>query len=202
MQVVDKKNIEKRLLFYWSKMYTQNFKQGKDYSTLEKSIVILFSNYNLDNLKEINKYITKWNIREENYYRTILTDVLEIYIIELPKFDNTNIEKTNKTKKLDSWINFIRNQVVNVNEENEAIKKAQKVLEDISSNAEERRIAELRLKHIMDQKAIEDRGFDKGYSAGKENAIKTIAKKMREQKIEIEKIIELTGLTGKEIEKL
>lgn len=30
--------------------------------------------------------MTKWNIREEEYTSVILTDVLEICIIELPKF--------------------------------------------------------------------------------------------------------------------
>ena len=191
MQVVDKKNIEKRLLFYWSKMYVHRFKQGKNYSKLPKSIVILFSNYNLENLKVIDKYITKWNIREEEYYQTILTEVLEIYIIELPKFSKIN---EGKTKKLDAWVNFIRNQVVSMDEENEAIKKAQKVLEDISSSENERRIAELRLKHIMDQKAIEESGFDKG--------IKYIAKKMKERNVDTKEICMYTGLTKEEIEKL
>ena len=65
MQVVDRKNIEKRILFYWSKMYNMSIKEGEDYSTLEKGIVILISDYELESLKEIEKYITKWNIREE-----------------------------------------------------------------------------------------------------------------------------------------
>ena len=206
MQVVNKKNIEKRLLFYWSKMYSQGFKQGKDYNKLSKSIVILFSNYNLENLKVIDKYITKWNIREEEYYQTILTEVLEIYIIELQKFDTKNIFNTQKSRKLDSWINFIRNQVVNVDEENESIIKAQKVLEDISSSENERRIAELRLKHIMDQKAIEDGGFDKGFNKGiiqgRDETNKSIAKKMKNDNIDLEIICKYTGLTKEEINKL
>ena len=69
MQVVDRKNIEKRILFYWSKMYNMSIKEGEDYSTLEKGIVILISDYELESLKEIEKYITKWNIREEEYQK-------------------------------------------------------------------------------------------------------------------------------------
>ena len=61
MQVVDRKNIEKRILFYWSKMYNMSIKEGEDYNTLEKGIVILISDYELESLKEIEKYITKWN---------------------------------------------------------------------------------------------------------------------------------------------
>ncbi len=67
MQVVDKKNIEKRILFYCSKMYVQSIQAGKDYIKLQKSIAILISNYALPPLKDIKKYVTKWNLREEDY---------------------------------------------------------------------------------------------------------------------------------------
>ena len=36
MQVVDKKNVEKRILYYWSKIYTQGIKESQDYEKLEK----------------------------------------------------------------------------------------------------------------------------------------------------------------------
>ena len=67
MQIADKNNIEKRMLFYWSKMYTQSIKSGDEYETLERTIVILMSDYNLDNLANLPEYLTKWNIREENH---------------------------------------------------------------------------------------------------------------------------------------
>ena len=41
MQVLDRRNIEKRLLFYWSKMYNKTIKTGEDFSELEKGIVIV-----------------------------------------------------------------------------------------------------------------------------------------------------------------
>ena len=65
MQVVDRKNIEKRILFYWSKMYNSSSKEGYDYDKLEKGIVILITDYELEGLKEIEKYVTNWNIRED-----------------------------------------------------------------------------------------------------------------------------------------
>ena len=65
MQIVDRGNIEKRILYYWSKMYNGSIKSGKDYNELQKAMVILIADYEIDGLKEIKKYITKWNIREE-----------------------------------------------------------------------------------------------------------------------------------------
>ena len=215
LQVVDRKNIEKRILFYWSKMYNMSIKSGKDYNTLEKGIVILISDYELDVLKEIEKYITKWNIREEEYQKIILTDVMEIYIIELPKFEKYK-EKTDN--KLNSWVKFIENPEVVDMKENKEVCKAKKVLEEISQDEHERYLAELRQKYIMDQKAIEGAGFDKGLKAGIEQGIEqgikqgiqqgidqntnAIAKKLKEQNIDIEVISKVTGLSIKEIENL
>ena len=107
MQVVDRKNIEKRILFYWNKMFNASIKPSEDYDKLEKTIVILITDYELSNLKEIKKYLTKWRIREDEYHEFILTDVLNICIIELPKFK----KYANKSKNivLDSWVKFINN---------------------------------------------------------------------------------------------
>ena len=86
--------------------------------------------------------------------------------------------------------------------ENREIKKAKKILEEISQDKRERRLTELREKYIMDQKAIHNHGYDKGIEVGiKQGKIET-AKKMRVKKMTIEEIVELTGLTKEEIEKL
>ena len=205
MQVVDKKNVEKRILFYWSQMYIKTIKSTEDYKDLEKCIVILFVDYNLKNLEGEN-YFTKWNIREEKNTKIILTDVLEIYIIELNKV------KENKQNKdlLNLWVQFINNPEATLNMENEEIKKAKKVLEEISQDEDERYKADLRKKYIRDQKAIADAGFDKGLEAGIKQGIKKgieqgieqIAKKMKQKNKSIEEIIEFTGLSKEQIDEI
>ena len=211
MQVVDKNNIEKRMLFYWSKMYSSNIKAGKDYSTLEKTIVILISDYELESLKKIPKYQTKWQIREEKYHQIILTDVMELYIIELPKFMKY---KENSKERMNSWLKFIENPEVVKMDEHVEINKAKKELEKISNNAHERYLAELREKYILDQKATDSAGYVKGkkdgkkegltegLTKGKAEAINLVAKKLLEQGIAIEVISQATGLKKEEIEKL
>lgn len=195
MQVVDRENIEKRMLFYWSKMYSRSIKEGKDYLELEKTIVILISDYELESLKNIPQYSTKWQIREEKYSQTVLTDVLELYIIELPKFIK---HKENKRKQMDSWLKFIENPEVVKMSENAEINKAREELEKISNDKRERYLAELREKYIMDQKAIEYAGYYKGIKAGKIG----VARKLLQQGIAIEVISQATGLPKEEIEKL
>ena len=200
MQVVDKKNIEKRLMFYWSKIYTMSIKSGDDYNQLEKGIVILFTDFNLEKLRGINKFITKWNLREEENPKIILTDVLEIYIIELSKGEELlkNMSKKEQSKNsFNTWLQFINNPEAIVDMENK------EVLEEISQNEHERYKAELRQKYIMDQKAVEEAGYDKGLTIVIKRGIKQkqieIAKKLLKKGSKLEEIIELTDLTKDEI---
>lgn len=195
MQIVDRKDIEKRILFYWSKMYASSIKSGSDYEELEKSIVILITDYNLDNLNEITNFISKWNIREEKNPHIVLTNVLEIYIIELDKVSKVAL---NEEDNLTSWLNFINNPKEISSMENKEIKKAKKVLEEISQDARERRLTELREKYIMDQKAI----YGRGYEIGLRDRLVEIAKKMKSEGIEVQVISKITELTEEEIKKL
>lgn len=190
MQVVDKKNVEKRILYYLSRMYSKGIKKGKDYVEANKCIAILFTDFEIKNLENIKKYITRWNFREEEYKDIILTDVMEIYIIELPK-----VQKYSVNDKLDTWVNFIiKLGDIDMSKADEPIKKAKEVLEEISMDEHERYLADLREKYILDQNALELTGF--------ERAKTEIAKKLKEKNIDIEIIIETTGLTKEEIENL
>ena len=83
-------------------------------------------------------------------------------------------------------------------ETTKAIQKAKQVLEEISQDEHERYLAELREKYIMDQADIEEAGFDKGV---KQEKI-TIAKKMKEENIDINLISKITNLTIEEIKNL
>ena len=218
MQVVNKHNIEKRIMFYWAKMYSQTIKQGDQYNDLKKSICVLIADFEVDSLKEVKKYITKWNIREEEYRAVILTDVMEIVIIELPKY--MKYAKKENRKNLNLWLDFFENPEVkimmndndekNIKETKNAIKKAQETLEKISKDEHERYLAELREKYIRDQVAVQEYGYIKGKEEGKEEGIKEgeknskieMAKTMLERNYSKEAIMEITGLTPEEINKL
>lgn len=200
MQVINTHNIYERLLFYWSKLYIQNIKSGSDYNVLKKCVVILIADFELDNLCDIPDYITRWKIMNEQYGKRILTDLLEFCIIELPK---TNKFKTNN--KLDDWVRFIKEpEVVDMSDENknESIKKAKKVLQEISNDEQERYLAELREKYILDQNSIRAYGKEEGRSEGIKEGIETVAKEMLKQGTDIEYIAKVTKLSKEEIERL
>ena len=158
----------------------------------------------LSNLKDVDHWITEWELRGKDYTNKILTPVEKIVILELPKFKKYKNKTQNQ--ELKNWVEFIINPEKKMQGESKEIEKAREVLEMMSQDKNERYLAELRQKYIMDQKAIEDAGYDKGYDSGtlegkKERSIE-IAKKMKSKKINIDDIIEITGLTKEEIKKL
>ena len=217
LQIVDKKNIIERILYYWSRLYSRQIKSGEDYKILQKAIVILITDFKIENLEELD-YHSRWKIMEDKQgKKIILTQKLEIDIIELPKI----IGKEKEQDNLLDWLYFLENpkseRVTEKMKENENLKEAVKKLDNLSEDEKMQRIADLRQKAIMDEKAIYEKGLEigleKGIQRGMEKGIEKgimegsqkekieIAKKMLDLKIDKETIAEATGLTEQEIEK-
>ena len=206
LQIVDKNNIIERILFYWSRLYSRQIKAGTDYEKLERTIVVLITDFEIKGLEEA-EYHSKWKIMEsENNKRIILTEKLEIDILELPKIKG---KEENKDKVLD-WLYFLENpksgRVTKKMEENKELKEAVEKLDILSADEKMQRIAELREKAILDEKAIYAKGIDDGRTQGIEQGIEqekiNVAKNMLKEKISIEIIAKITGLTKEEIKKL
>ena len=198
MQLIDKNNIIERMLYYWSKMYTRQIKAGDDYNKLEKTIVILIADFNIKGLEEV-EYHSTWKIIETNSVKKlILTDKFELDIIELLKIKGRENEKD----QLLDWLIFLENpeseRVTRKMEENENLKEAVEKLDRISKDEKMQRIIELREKAIRDEHAIYAKGLDDGIEKG----IMKIAKSMLKKGMNVSDIIEITGLTKEEIEKL
>ena len=206
MQLIDKKNIIERMLYYWSKMYTKQIKAGDDYNKLEKTIVILIADFNIKGLEEV-EYHSTWKIIETNSVKKlILTDKFELDIIELSKIKGRENEKD----QLLDWLIFLENpeseRVVRKMEENENLKEAVEKLDRISEDEKMQRIIELREKAIRDEHAIYakgvDDGIEKGITKGAKQEKLQIAENMLKEGTSIEFIEKVTGLTKEEIEKI
>ena len=173
-------------MFYWSKLYGESIKVGERYINAKRTIIILFTDYEIKGHEKIKKYISKWQIREEEYKEIILTKNLEIYIIELPKCERYK----RKPEEID---------MEDMNN-NKALKKAKEVLEEISGDEREKELAFQRLMYKMDQEAIEvagyDRGIERGIEQGIQQGMEEIAKRMLKDNLDIEFIMQYTGLTN------
>lgn len=202
MQLIDKNNIIERMLYYWSKIYTKQIKAGEDYNKLEKTIVILIADFNIKGLEEVT-YHSTWKIMETNYAKKlILTDKLELDIIELSKIKGRENEKD----QLLDWLIFLENpeseSVTLKMEENENLKDAVEKLNKISEDEKMQRIIELREKAIRDEHAIYEKGVNDGVEKGSKEKELQIAKNMLKKGIKESDIKEITGLTKEEIEEL
>ena len=213
MQIVESEDIIERMLYYWGKLYTRNIKAGEDYSELKRTIVILIADFEVKGLEE-QGYHSKWKIIEEKERKTILTNDLELHILEIPKIKVEGTEKTDLIK----WLKFIDNpkskEVEEYMKENVAIKEANEKLDKMLEDEHLRKIAEWREMAIIEENSMKKSAYRKGREEGeicgeargevrgKKLEKKETAKKLKELNVDINIIIQSTGLTKEEIEKL
>ena len=202
IQLSDKSNIIERVLYYWSRIYAKQLKAGNYYDKLEKTIVILIADFNIKGLEKLG-YHSVWKIMEtDNAKKLILTDKFEVDIIELIKIEGKEKEKD----QLLDWLVFLENpeseRVTQKMEENKNLKEAVEKLNKINEDEKMQRIIELREKAIRDEHAIYAKGVDDGIEKGAKGEKLQIAKNMIKKGMNVSDIIEVTGLTKEEIEKL
>ena len=214
MQMADKKNMIKRMLYYWARQYAKEIGKKEEYKELKRTIVVLIANFEFDKLRELGVH-SRWKIIEEERRKIVLTEDLEFNIIEVPKMYK---EKQARDEKLIEWLKFLENpeskEVQGYMKKNENIKEAREKLDKMSKDEKVRRMAELRQKALMDEREAEYTGYINGLEDGIKQGMKQgleqgigqgyreIAKKMKGKGKDINEIIELTGLSKEEIEKL
>lgn len=210
IQLMDQYNIEKRALFYWSRIYSRQLNKGEDYDNLQKTISIIVLDYELKKLAS-EKYYTKWQIIETQNRKLVLTEDFELYIIEIPRALKEGVQDD-----LGRWLMFLDNpnsmEVQKMVEEKEDIKEAMEKLEELSNDEHLRWLAELREKAIRDEKDRlkgatlrgMEKGIQEGEKAGQERGRKQreleIAKNMLKEGLDLQLISKVTGLTIQEIQ--
>ena len=201
IQLADNKDTAERFLYYWSRIYSSQLIKGDDYGKINKVIGIIIIDYEFDKTTKIENLSTKWKIKEVSTGKEIeLTDVFELYIIEIPKAKR--ILEKDASNKLAQWMLFLNNpnekEVSKIMNENKEIKEAMNELEEMSKDEELRRVAELREKAIRDEK----NGLRHARAEGiKEGKIAT-AKELLKMNMKLEDIIKVTKLTKEEVEKI
>ena len=224
MQMEDKKNTDERGIQYLGNMITSQLQVGDDYKKLKKSIVIFITNYNF--LKR-NSYHSVGRMKfedtlEEEYVdmgyseeEQIASKYIEFHYIELPKYKK---KEPSKFTKLDQWMCVFtdrKGEVMLAEKENKEIKKAMNTLDYISADPKERErhnsiiMAEynrLTSEHNFFEAGKEERNPKRKIwteeKKEKKNGKKEIAKKLLKMEMKVEQIIEATGLSKEEIEKL
>jgi predicted transposase/invertase (TIGR01784 family) len=211
---------DKRALYYWAKLYTEQLKTSDDYGSLCKAIGIHILNFT--SIPEVDKYHTVFHIKEKESGILYFKD-LELHTIELKKFSkNSKAELpeilTKVKNSLDMWVAFLtRHDLLNKDHlppaiDNPILKKALDVLDIMSFGAEERESYEEHLKWLRieantlkkyEAKGFaegEVNGFGKGEVKGQRDALLLVATKMFSQSATIQTIALVTGLSHEELE--
>lgn len=153
LQVIPYEYMAERMLNYWAMMYGSKINKGQNYSILKPSISILIADYRLKQLKTIPKYHTIWNLKEKDFPSYILTNNIEMHILEIPKIKNDEILKD----ELAQWLKFIENpgnkEVEKFMFDNKFFKQAKEELAYLSGDPDFQRLVEARAGFLMDQEA-------------------------------------------------
>ena len=191
IQISDEADYDKRALYYWAKIYTEQLKMAEDYSRLSKAIGIHILNFT--SIPDVEKYHNVFHITEKETGILYFKD-LELHTIELKKFSSNSDEELSdmvlKVKNaLDMWLTFLtRNDLLiadnlpkELNDPN--LKKAINVLNVMNFATEEREAYEDRLKWLRIEantiKNYEQRGEARGRTEGVvEGMAKGVAKGM------------------------
>lgn len=207
IQISDEADYNKRALYYWAKLYTEQLKTADDYANLSKAIGIHILNFT--SIPESDQYHNVFHIVEKKNGLKYFKD-LELHTIELKKFaDSVTNEVADLIARiktsLDIWVAFLtkyslldKNNLPESLEENTGLKKALNVLEVMNFNEVEREEYENHLKWLQIQintiRNYELRGEARG--------IEKIAINMLKANKQLDEISLLTGLSEEAIVEL
>ena len=189
-------------------MYASEIKRGDDYTEAKKVILIAIIDYPLELTQTISEMETVWKLCEKNHPDLVLTGSIEICILELDKVKNTYYK--NKLDKKAQWMLFLDDpnsrEVKEIMEKNNDIKDAVIEVHERSKDEQLRRLAELKEKAIMDEKAIYKagklRGEKEGISQGELKKSIEIIKNLYSMNLPISQIAQAVDMSETEVKKI
>ena len=205
VQLSGNSRFPERILYYWSTNYSKLLKKGEGYEDLTPVISINLLNFNL-NKKDSNVHSCYMIYDTKN--KRLLTDHLQIHIIELKKF---KFKDKSLTKDLNYWLGFFTTK--NMEEYMSEIVKEKPIMEEahkrynnfirsrlMMSEYEKKEIYQYDKQIMLKDERRE--GIKEGIEKGRLAEQISMATAMKKENIDIETIKRITGLTIKEIEKL
>lgn len=160
IQLKDEHNMVRRSLYYWAQLYSRQLSKGMAYEELNPTITINILNFNY--LKDTDEFHSVFQLYEEKK-QFLLTDILAIYYIELPKLRKKwrAKEVTPQQDQLVRWLFLlegnedeeIRKQLEAIAMEDSMIDRAMKDWENVSADPHLRELYFDRRKVVLDRLA-------------------------------------------------
>lgn len=188
--------MESRILFYVSKLITEQIGESDQYEKIKRVISIIITGHPL--IKQSDKYHHRFGLYDIDN-KVLLTDMLEIHTLEIPKARKvfTSTDSTDNEHLL-NWMKFFdaktEEELNMLAQKSPAMKKATLRLLELSADEKARQLYEARLKEQRDNYAREQ-------GAVKQNSF-AIARNLLDMDLPLDKISTATGLSPTEIESL
>ena len=212
MQTVSQKSFLKRILFYWSKLYSQDLEKGESYDKINPAYSLIFTSFPVLDTK-IKDFVSSFSIRRDKEPYELFNEDLKIVIVEMSKFNKAYDELLDLKEK---WC-YLLKESANINKEeysylskDEEIKMALKHLNTLSKEEElhqEALTAQInKVAYDLDRAGLLKEGRQEGRQEGlqegrQENQIE-IALNMLKEKLKISFISKMTGLSKDKVKKL
>ena len=196
IQRADEKNMVKRSLYYWSKIFSSAYQGKGRYSSLPRTICINVLDFNLlDEEHFHNTYILK---NKEN--NNLLTDTLELHFVEIPK-----MKEIDQNDMLSLWTAFLNDpnneKLIELEAKYEELHEAKVELARLSRDPKEAEKYRMRENAINERRNFFLETLDKGLKEGEKKAKIKIALKLKES-LDINTISEMTDLSVSELEEI
>ena len=197
--------LPKRFLSYLCRSYVADLKVATKYHTLKQTVLIIIMHSSFPNISEESNYHTVWRFREDST-KEVLSDDLQIHIIELPKYK----KQKERTRIEEPWIEFLLDPfgkgVEKYMRSKKEIEEAVKQLRMLNADDEVRELAEAQERAELDRNtelyiAKEDGRAEGKKEAQKEEELRQKKKSKLKKKIK-EKIKEKCSNLKKRIKKL
>lgn len=208
MQISEDYNFDKRAIYYWAKLVTEQLSEGMMFKALKKTISISILDFNfIPDTAEVHncyKIINTATGKDDK-----LHDIFELHYIELKKFKKT-YRQINSA--LDRWSSFLTKadklDKEHMPKELASDKNIVKAIEAVDRmfDEEERLVYETRMQSLADVESkiasVEEKGREEGLAEGINQATQNIALSLAKEGAAIEIIAKVTGLPESEIKQL
>jgi len=203
IQLSNQGNMERRSLYYWSKVYFEGLNEGHDYRELPNVIAINIIDFKLFPGENVH---SRFNLREAKNPSLILSPALEIHFINMVRW-RKQVEKDIVNNSLHRWLAWfdersppeLVTEVVNMDS---GIKAANERQAHVTQDEEARRVYWSRRKAEHDRISGLNHARREGHEKGLTQGLEIAARNALAEGLSIEMVRDITGLDLETIQQL
>ena len=197
MQVRGEKHFRERSLFYWSRIYTRDLKEGEKYRNLKQTICVNILDFNL--FEDEDDYHTAVRVTYGKR-RRVFTKKFAIHVFELKKLD-----RFRKGAPKEDWLGLInvgsKEELMTIIESAviPEVRDAGRILLDFQADERVRQEAWYREKQMHDEASQIDDAYEEGREEG---TLQTLARLVARGRLTVSEAAEDAGMSVEEFENL